>query len=144
MSHHKRTRNKVLSYESVRRSGCVLAYLDNPWGNLFSKNYSTVKLQTSHFLQPQSNAPCMYNAHILAVLYEMLGRRCLSNACQAWGCARLHAQGLPCAVLPDTVLGKRLHIKDAGTVEQPGYTDMRHACYLLLVGTGLAKNNAGP
>ena len=83
-------------------------------------------------------------AHILAVLYDMLGRRCLSNACQAWGCARLHAQGLPCAVLPDTVVGKRLHIKDAGTVEQPGYTDMRHACYLLLVGTSLAKNNAGP
>ena len=31
-------------------------------------------------------------AHILAVAYDMLGRRCLSDARQAWGCARLHAQ----------------------------------------------------
>ena len=83
-------------------------------------------------------------AHILAVPYDMLGSRCLSNACQAWGCARLHAQGLRCAVLSDTVVGKRLHIIGASTVKQPGYTDMRHACYLLLVGTSLAKNNAGP
>ena len=47
-------------------------------------------------------------------------------------------------MLPDTVIGKRLHIKDAGAVKQPGYIDMRHACYLLLVGTSLAKNDAGP